>query len=506
MSNNEIDAVRELLRSKPRPAGLAERRERLDAIGSTYPPDADVSLEATDANGVAAEWSLAPGSDPSKVLLFFHGGGYCSGSIMSHRGMVTAVGRAAGVRTLAVAYRLAPEHPFPAAIEDARAAYGFLLDRGIAAPNIALGGDSAGGGLTLALMTSLRDAGKPLPGCAWLVSPWVDLQMTGASLAAKADVDPLISKSYLEELASAYLAGADAANPLVSPLNADLAGLPPLLVQVGSAERLLDDAVWIARRAGAADVRINLEIWPHMIHAWHLWAAQLEEGRRAIASAGAFIRARSWARSVRPCVFQNSRDLRIAARAGMLQRRDAVPVGKGAAPISEHHGLEQSGAAEIVDVVERRLRRDQGAHDLRVPAVRGGDQCSVVMGTGDGACVAAALERDPEHFEVVVHGRDGDDVVALGIERVRVGAEPEEGARCRILAQKGGDVQRRAAVGVLDVGLFALGDQLLDLGGVAARGGIVKTGIDAQLPLARRGLRKAYGAGELGCANRHESN
>src|SRR6266702_3925678 len=141
------DAVRELLRSKPRPAGLAERRERLDAIGSTCPPAADVSLEAADANGVAAEWSLAPGSNPSRVLLFFHGGGYCSGSIMSHRGMVTAVGRAAGVRTLAVAYRLAPEHPFPAAIEDARAAYGFLLDHGIAVPRIVVGGDSAGGGL-----------------------------------------------------------------------------------------------------------------------------------------------------------------------------------------------------------------------------------------------------------------------------------------------------------------------------------------------------------------------
>ena len=291
MSSSEIDAVRELLRSKPRPTSFPERRQRLDAIGSISLIAEDIGLEPIDANGVAAEWSLAPGSDPSKVLLFFHGGGYCSGSIVSHRGMVTEAGRAAQARTLAVGYRLAPEHPFPAAIEDARSAYRFLLDQGVAPSKIAIGGDSAGGGLTLALMTSVRDAREPLPACAWLVSPWVDLRMSGASLAEKAAIDPLISKPYLEELASAYLAGADPANPLVSPLNADLAGLPPLLVQVGSAETLLDDAVRIARRAGAADVRVNLEIWPHMIHAWHLWAAQLEAGRRAIASAGAFIRA-----------------------------------------------------------------------------------------------------------------------------------------------------------------------------------------------------------------------
>jgi epsilon-lactone hydrolase len=291
MSSSEIDAVRELLRSKPRPTSFPERRQRLDAIGSISLIAEDIGLEPIDANGVAAEWSLAPGSDPSKVLLFFHGGGYCSGSIVSHRGMVTKAGRAAQARTLAVGYRLAPEHPFPAAIEDARSAYRFLLDQGVAPSKIAIGGDSAGGGLTLALMTSVRDAREPLPACAWLVSPWVDLRMTGASLAEKAAIDPLISKPYLEELASAYLAGADPANPLVSPLNADLAGLPPLLVQVGSAETLLDDAVRIARRAGAFDVRVNLEIWPHMIHAWHLWAAQLEAGRRAIASAGAFIRA-----------------------------------------------------------------------------------------------------------------------------------------------------------------------------------------------------------------------
>src|SRR5262249_40770678 len=187
----------------------------------------------------------------------FHGGGYCSGSIISHRGMVTEAGRAARLRTLAVAYRLAPEHPFPAAIEDARAAYRFLLDQGILTSNIVVGGDSAGGGPRLAWLIIRRDAGHPLPGCGWPVSPWVDLQMTGASLDEKANIDPLISKPYLEELAMAYLAGTDPANPMVSPLRADLAGLPPLLVQVGSAETLLDDAVRLARRAGAADVRID---------------------------------------------------------------------------------------------------------------------------------------------------------------------------------------------------------------------------------------------------------
>jgi len=138
MSSSGIDAVRELLRSKPRPAGFAERRERLDAIGSISPASGDIRLEPARANGVPAEWSLAPGSDSSCVVLFFHGGGYCSGSIVSHRGMVTEAGRAAGARTLAVGYRLAPEHPFPAAVDDARAAYHFLLDQGIAPSKIAI--------------------------------------------------------------------------------------------------------------------------------------------------------------------------------------------------------------------------------------------------------------------------------------------------------------------------------------------------------------------------------
>jgi acetyl esterase/lipase len=204
--------------------------------------------------------------------------------------MVAEAGRAAGLRTLAPGYRLAPEHPFPAALEDALAAYGFLLDQGIRPERIAVGGDSAGAGLTLALLASLRDTGRTLPRCAWLVSPWVDLAMTGATLTTKAEADPLIHADYLRELAAAYLGGVDPRDPRVSPLYAELRGLPPLLVQVGSAETLLDDAVRIARRAGEEDVAVRLEVWPRMIHAWPLWAARLEDGRRALAVAGAFIR------------------------------------------------------------------------------------------------------------------------------------------------------------------------------------------------------------------------
>ena len=205
MAQSEIDAVRTLLTSKPRPVGWAERRARIDEVGSVWPVAGDIKLEAVDLDGVPGEWSIAPGSDASRVLMFFHGGGYCSGSILSHRRMVTEAGRAAGVRTLAVGYRLAPEHPFPAALDDATTAWRCLRRQGIAAGHIAVGGDSAGGGLTVALISRLRDAGEALPGCAWLVSPWTDLTMSGDTLATKDAVDPLIHKGYLEELAGAYL-------------------------------------------------------------------------------------------------------------------------------------------------------------------------------------------------------------------------------------------------------------------------------------------------------------
>jgi len=291
MAQSEIEAIRTLLSSKPRPVGWPERRKRLDDVGSVWPVADDVKITSVDVNGVPGEWSIVPGSDSFRVLMFFHGGGYCSGSILSHRRLVTEAGRAAGARTLAIAYRLAPEHPFPAAYDDVLTAWRFLRDQNIAAAHIAVGGDSAGAGLTLALIGRLCDAQEELPGCAWLISPWTDLTMSGSTLSSKEDLDPLIHKQYLIELADAYLpAGMDRKDPRVSPLYADLKGFPPVLIQVGSAETLLDDATRFAAVAGAADVRVTLEIWPQMIHAWPLWNARLEPGRRALASAGAFIR------------------------------------------------------------------------------------------------------------------------------------------------------------------------------------------------------------------------
>jgi monoterpene epsilon-lactone hydrolase len=287
---HEIDAIRTLLTSKPRPVGWAERRARIDEVGSVWPVADDIRLEAVDLGGVPGEFSLAPGSDASRVLLFFHGGGYCSGSITSHRRMVTEAGRAARMRTLAVGYRLAPEHPYPAAHEDALKAWRYRRAQGIAAEHIAVGGDSAGGNLTICLINRLRAAGEAGPACAWLASPWTDLTMSGASLATKDAVDLLIHKPYLEELAAAYAGTADRRDPLISPLFADLRGFPPVLVQVGSAETLLDDAVRFAQTAGAADVAATLEIWPHMIHAWPMWNAKLADGRRALEQAGAFMR------------------------------------------------------------------------------------------------------------------------------------------------------------------------------------------------------------------------
>ncbi|ABY29729.1 alpha/beta hydrolase [Methylorubrum extorquens] len=292
MAPSDIDVIRVRLAAHPRPADLAERRARVDALAADYALPPDVRVEPIDAQGVPAECTSTPAADGERVVLFLHGGGYVSGSLKSHRHMVAQAGREARARTLALGYRLAPEHPFPAALDDALTGYRFLLASGIAPARIALAGESAGGGLALATALSLREAGLPLPGCLWLSSPWVDLALTGASMESKAAVDPLLGRTYLSELASLYLNGADALGPLVSPINADLAGLPPMLIQIGSAETLLDDSVRLAAVAGATDIAVHLEIWPHMIHAWHLFYQDVADGRRSLASAGTFIESR----------------------------------------------------------------------------------------------------------------------------------------------------------------------------------------------------------------------
>jgi epsilon-lactone hydrolase len=292
MDDCSIDKILALLSAKPRPVGWRERRERIEEVGAVWPSAPDIALKPVTIGGIEAEWSTAPAVDTTRALLFFHGGGYCSGSILSHRRMATEAGRAANASTLAVAYRLAPENPFPAAYEDALAAWRYLRNQGFDASRIAVGGDSAGGGLTLALAMRLREMGEALPGCLWLCSPWTDLTMSGATMLTKDAVDPLIHKTYLEELAAAYApAAVDRKDPRISPLFGDMGGLPPMLIQVGSNETLLSDSTRLAEAAGVSDVSVTLEIWPRMIHAWQLWNARLTDGRKALAHAGRFISA-----------------------------------------------------------------------------------------------------------------------------------------------------------------------------------------------------------------------
>jgi monoterpene epsilon-lactone hydrolase len=290
MPDPDIARIRTMLTSRPRPIGPEERRQRLDAFGKALGAPDDARLESIDIAGVPAEWSTTPQADAGRAVLYLHGGGYMAGSIVSHRYVAVEIGRAAHARTLALGYRLAPEHPYPAQLEDALAAYGVLRDQGFAPNDIAVSGDSAGGNLTLSLLLSLRDHGLPLPACGWLISPWSDLTASGATMQSKADVDPMISKPYLLELAQAFAGGRVLGDPLISPQFADLAGLPPLLIQVGSDETLLDDAVMLAGRAGAAGVAATLEIWPDMIHAFPMFFPQVAASRRATEHAGTFMR------------------------------------------------------------------------------------------------------------------------------------------------------------------------------------------------------------------------
>jgi monoterpene epsilon-lactone hydrolase len=290
MSDPEIVALRQLMASRPQATEIAQMRLDIDARGKAFGLPADVTVEPVTANGVRGEWTSTPDADQSSAILYLHGGGYVIGSLDSHRHLAAEAGRAARSRTLAIDYRMAPEHPFPAAVEDTVASYRFLVDSGIRPNRIAVAGDSAGGGLVVGALLAIREAGLPLPACGWCISPWVDMEALGQSYIDRAAADPTVQKDRIVGMAQTYLGGADPRHPHAAPIYGDLAGLPPLLIQVGAAETLLDDALCLARKAGAADVVVDLQIWPEMIHVWHLYFPMLAAGRRAIASGGSFIR------------------------------------------------------------------------------------------------------------------------------------------------------------------------------------------------------------------------
>jgi acetyl esterase/lipase len=285
MASEQLAAVHDLLRGFDLDdLTIAERREAFEATAAPPPPG--TTVEPADAGGVPAEWVTAAGADSGRVLMYLHGGAYQVGSPAAARRMIALISAAAQVRVLSVGYRLAPEHPFPAAVDDALTAYRFLLNGGADPAVIAIAGDSAGGGLTLATLVALRDAGDPLPAAAVAISPWTDLALTSESLVTRADADVMIKPDGIRESVATYLADADPRHPYASPLYAGLHGLPPVLIHVGDAEVILDDSTRFAAKARAAGVDVTLEIWDEMPHVWHAFAGLLTESGQAIERIG----------------------------------------------------------------------------------------------------------------------------------------------------------------------------------------------------------------------------
>ncbi len=292
MGSQDIKTVRMLLaavRGQDQPP-LSELRTRYDAISAMFALPDGVTFEKIDAGGVPAERLYSRSSQAGRTILYLHGGGYAIGSPVSHRHVAGALVEAAEATLVVPDYRLAPEHKYPCAIHDALAAYSWLLESGQDPQQLIIAGDSAGGGLALATMISVRNQGLPLPAAAVLISPWVDLAGTGATLDTLQARDPVVQRAGLHDMAKYYLGERDPRTPLASPLYADLAGLPPLLIQVGTEEVLLDDSLRLNHRAREQGVRTTLEVWDEMIHVWHFFHPQLQEGREAIGRVGDYVR------------------------------------------------------------------------------------------------------------------------------------------------------------------------------------------------------------------------
>jgi len=270
---------------------VEEQRRAFRETASAQPLPGDVTLTAAELGGVPTAEITIDGIEPRHVVLYFHGGVYVISDAVLAAGLASEVGRRMQAKVISVDYRLAPEHPYPAAVDDALAAYGALLESGVAASDIAFAGESAGGGLAIATMVNARDHGLDLPAAAYVMSPYVDLTLAGTSMETKGAADPLLSRELLEPRVADYVQGQDAAFGLISPIFADLSGLPPLIIQAGSNEVLLDDAVRLAQQAAAADVEVTLEVTPGVPHVFQGFSAMLDEGAAALDRAGQLVSA-----------------------------------------------------------------------------------------------------------------------------------------------------------------------------------------------------------------------
>jgi acetyl esterase/lipase len=294
--NPEIASMRDIFAAMATPPDAPkpswpERRAGIDAMGAMSPLPEGCATQAITLGGVAAEKISPKGADAARTIFYLHGGGYCIGGCASHRVMVARMAAAAGATAFTIDYRLAPEHRFPAAIDDALAAWRALLGSGLDASRTIIAGDSAGGGLAVATAVAARDAGLALPGGLHLISPWANLTNASPAYHAKGETDFIITQDGIDEFAATYMGETDRSSPLASPVFADLAGLPPMLIQVGSEEVLMGDATLLAERAGLARVDVTLRIWPDMVHIWPFFA-QLTASGHAIAESTAWIQAR----------------------------------------------------------------------------------------------------------------------------------------------------------------------------------------------------------------------
>jgi acetyl esterase/lipase len=293
MASPQLQTIIDMIRARPPRSSQewdAQIRAEFEAVASIWPVAPDVTRTPADADGVPGEWFAAPNATDATTVLYLHGGGYSIGSINTHADLAGRISRASHARVFSINYRLAPEHLYPCAVEDATTAYRWLLKQGIDPKTIVIAGDSAGGGLTAATLLALKDAGEPLPAAAVLLSPWLDLAGTGESMKTRAAADPMIVPDPLNTMGKMYAGAEELTHPLVSPLYGDLSGLPPMLIQVGDAEVLLDDSTRFAERVKAAGVDVTLEVWDEMIHVFQFFAAMLPEGQEAIDKIGQFIR------------------------------------------------------------------------------------------------------------------------------------------------------------------------------------------------------------------------